>query len=162
LMMNGYKAVDGEVVLDWPGYDLPHPAPPEGNLEIRLEWSGGRGKLPNLKVEAVREGERVGVCESVSRGEFTDADAAQDGAFVSWLWVHEELRAQGWGRYLLQRGLSEMRRAGYRNASNSTDWNNHRALLFYSNYGFQMADWTYCYEKRFGEGEAQPGAGAAG
>jgi ribosomal protein S18 acetylase RimI-like enzyme len=49
------------------------------------------------------------------------------------------------GRHLLQRSLQEMHRIGYRNASISTDWENHRALLFYSNHGFNVVDWTYCY-----------------
>ena len=137
--------MDGEVVLDWQNYDLLDPARPQLEAEVTLEWREGRGTRPNLRVEARRSGERIGVCESVSCGEFSGA--AQQGLFVEWLWVREDLQRHGLGRYLLQRNLQEMHRIGYRNAAISTDWENHRALLFYSNHGFHTADWTYCYSR---------------
>ena len=33
-----------------------------------------------------------------------------------------------------------MRRAGFRHAAISTDWRNDRALLFYANHGYRLAD----------------------
>jgi GNAT superfamily N-acetyltransferase len=145
LKMNGYRPVDGEVVLDWPNYAPSEPAPFGVEAEIALEWSDGKGRLPNLVVRARRGGEQIGVCASLSGGEFSDAEAAQDWLFIEWLWVQDALQGNGMGRHLLQRNLREMQRIGYRNASISTDWENHRALLFYSNYGFNVVDWTYCY-----------------
>src|SRR5205807_3832851 len=121
------------------------PTRPELEAEVTLEWREGRGTRPNLRVSALRGGEQIGVCESVSCGEFSGAGAPQEGLFVTWLWVREDLQRRGLGRCLLQRNLQEMHRIGCRNASISTDWENHRALLFYSNHGFHTVDWTYCY-----------------
>ena len=84
---------------------------------------------------------------SISCGEFSRADAAQDWVFVKWLGVTDDLQGNKLGRHLLQRNLQEMHRIGYRHASISTDWENHRALLFYSNYGFRQVDWTFCYRR---------------
>ena len=89
-------------------------------------------------------GERGGRSHS---GEISDAEAAQDWLFVIWLWVKDDLQGQGLGRHLLQRNLQEMHGVGYRHAAISTDWENHRAFLFYSNYGFHQADWTFCYRR---------------
>jgi len=145
LTLNGYRPIDGEVVLDRPNYGSAAPARSEVEAEVMLKWREGRGRLPNLRVKALRGGEQIGVCESVSCGEFSGAEAAQDWLFVTWLWVKEDLQRKGLGRSLLQRNLQEMHRIGYRHASISTDWENHRALLFYSNHGFRAVDWTYCY-----------------
>lgn len=148
LKFNGYAASNGEVVLDWPAYDPVEPQAAGVEAEIALEWKDGRGRLPNLAIKALRDGERIGYCACVSCGEFSSAEAAQDVLFVDGLFINDEVQGRGLGRYLLQRAMRELYGAGYRNASISTDWQNHRALLFYSNYGFQMADWTFCYEKR--------------
>ena len=85
----------------------------------------------------------MGVCRCVSCGEFSDAEEAQDWMFTEWLGVEESLRGKGMGRYLLQRTLQEMRAVGYRHAAISTRWQNYRACLLYSNYGYRVADWTY-------------------
>jgi GNAT superfamily N-acetyltransferase len=149
LKMSGYQPIGGEVVLDWPNYTPNDPARPGVEAEISLAWSEGRGRLPNLVVTARRDGEEIGVCHSCSCGEFSDAEAAQDWLFVTWLWVTDSLQGKGLGRSLLQRNLREMHRAGYRHASISTGWTNHRALLFYSNDGFHCVDWTYGYGREF-------------
>jgi GNAT superfamily N-acetyltransferase len=147
LKMNSYQTVGGEVVLDWPNYAPSAPAPSGVEAEVTLEWSPGKGRLPYLKVKAWRDGEQIGVCESVSCGQVTDAEAAQDWLFVGWLHVNDDLRGKGLGLYLLQRNLQEMHRVGYRHVCISTSWVNHRALLFYSNHGFHQVDWTFCYRR---------------
>jgi ribosomal protein S18 acetylase RimI-like enzyme len=151
LKINGYRPIGGEVVLDWPHYTPGEPTAPGVEAEIALEWSKGQATLPLLAVRARRGGEEIGVCESLSLGEISDAEAAQDWLFVIWLWVKVELRGKGLGRHLLQRNLHEMHGAGYRHASISTDWENHRAFLFYSNHGFHQVDWTFCYGRELTE-----------
>jgi GNAT superfamily N-acetyltransferase len=149
LTLNGYRPIDGEVVLDHPNYGPVALAHSAVEAEITLECREGHGRLPNLSVKALRGEEQIGICNSASCGEFSRAEAAQDWLFVTWLWVKEDLQGQGLGRYLLQRNLQEMHRIGYRHAAISTDWENHRALLFYSNHGFHAVDWTYCYGREF-------------
>lgn len=147
LKLAGYDAVDGEVVLDWPSYAPPAPEPPEADVRVTPEWSVGRGRLPNVSVKARLGGAQIGTCDCISCGEFTADEAAQDWLFVNGLFINDEHQGKGLGRHLLQRALAEMHGVGYRNASISTDWRNHRALLFYSNYGFHMVDWTFCYAR---------------
>jgi len=57
--------------------------------------------------------------------------------------VVDELQSRGLGRHLLQRSLKEMHGAGFRHAAISTALGNHRAFLFYTNYGYRVVDWTY-------------------
>ena len=61
--------------------------------------------------------------------------------------MDEPLQGRGLGRYLLQRAMKEMHAKGYRHAAISTWWRNYRAFLFYSNYGFRAADWTYAFRR---------------
>ena len=43
--------------------------------------------------------------------------------------------------------LTEARQVGYRHAAISTATDNHRALLFYANYGYQAVDWTRQFKR---------------
>ena len=147
LKFNGYAVSNGEVILDWPGFDPVPPVPPPSGVEARIRWTPGRGRLPGLKVDAFVNGEQMGNCYCISCGEFTDSEAAQEGLFVDGLFIDDAYQGQGIGRYLLQFAMREMHAIGYRNATISTELTNHRALLFYSNYGFKKVDWTFCYDK---------------
>ena len=70
--------------------------------------------------------------------------------FAVWLGVDEPYQGRGLGRYLLQRNLNEAYAAGYRHAVISTAHDNFRAFLFYSNFGYCLADWTHGYWKGVG------------
>jgi ribosomal protein S18 acetylase RimI-like enzyme len=61
--------------------------------------------------------------------------------------VEEDFQGQGLGRSLMRRTLAAGREVGYRHASISTDWRNFRAFMFYSNFGYHVADWTYSYAR---------------
>jgi GNAT superfamily N-acetyltransferase len=143
LAFNGYERVAGEVYLDWPDYEPVAPAPAQVRADIFVEWEEGRGKRPSLLLNARQGDKHTGVCKCVSCGEFSRADEAQDWFLTTWLNVAEGERGKGLGRHLLQRALQEMREAGYRHACISTSWDNFRAFLFYSNYGYRVVDWTY-------------------
>jgi len=43
-----------------------------------------------------------------------------------------------------------MRKIGYKNTVISNDWRNYRALLFYANYGYRLADTNYEFVKKIG------------
>ncbi|MCZ6680068.1 MAG: GNAT family N-acetyltransferase [Candidatus Poribacteria bacterium] len=142
LGFNGYKRVAGEVYLDWPNYNVA-PAPVDVSVEISLQWQAGSGTRPGLIVQAHQGEKEIGICVCVSGGEYSRAEDAQDWLFTTWLGVSEEMQGQGLGRYLLHRTLQEMHGVGYRHAAISTDWQNFRAALFYSNHGYHVVDWTY-------------------
>jgi GNAT superfamily N-acetyltransferase len=148
LAFNGYERSGGEVFLDWPNYEPAAPVAPEVEAEFQVEQGLGRGRRPGLRVWAHRDGKQLGECICVSVGDWHDADEAQDWIFTNWLGVEGEVQGKGLGRHLLQRALQEARGLGYRHAAISTEWTNHRALLFYSNYGYHVVDWTYGFARK--------------
>lgn len=148
LARNSYVRSRGEVYLDWPDFTVPEPVAPDVEAEITVRWKRPRGRRPGARILALRDGEEVGVCECGSCGEFTGAQEAQDWFYVAWLGVAEEVQGRGLGRCLLRRALLEMRGAGYQHAVISTALANHRAYLFYSNFGYRTTDWTYGWSRR--------------
>ena len=143
---NGYQRRFGEVFLAWENYTVT-PTQLTTPIELSVDWEPGRGERPNCTALAFQDGTEVGVCHSVSGGEFSDDAKAQDWFHTMWLGIKDEFQGQGLGRYLLQYILHEMRNIGYRHALISTSWDNYRAFLFYSNFGYRVTDWTYGYLK---------------
>lgn len=151
--LNGYeinRARQGEIFLDRLEYKVGEPAPPDKRVEIVVKQQPGRGLLPGLTVQAFRGESEIGVCKSYSAGRYCQADEAQDWIFIKWLGIEEEERGRGWGRYLLQRNLWEAQKIGYQNTVISTDITNHRALLFYTNYGYRVVNTGYGLVKNIG------------
>ena len=146
LGFNGYQCCSGEVFLDWENYSV-IPTPTSVPVTFSVDWEQGRGQRPNCTVHAYLDSEKIGECESVSGGEFSSHPDAQDWLHTIGLDIEDPYQGQGIGRYLLQYALQEMRKIGYRHATISTDWENYRAFLFYSNCGYRAVDWTYELEK---------------
>ena len=150
LGFNGYHRSNGWVFLDWENYDVtPIPAPIPVTLSV--EWKDERGQRPDSVIKAYQGDEEIGLCVSVSGGEYSDHPDAQDWFHTVYLEIEGEFQGQGLGRYLLQYALQEMKKIGYQHATISTRWDDYRALLFYSNCGYRVADWTYAYEKVLSE-----------
>jgi GNAT superfamily N-acetyltransferase len=147
LSSNGYRRVGGEVYLDWPDFTPLEPPAFDVTAEITLSWRQSDGRRPNLTVLAHQGQELVGECKCESQGHPSRPPEAEDWLFTDWLGVSDPLRGRGLGRYLLRRALLEMHAVGYRHATISTAWENHRALLFYSNFGYRAVDWTYGFGK---------------
>ncbi|MDQ1327899.1 MAG: family N-acetyltransferase [Candidatus Poribacteria bacterium] len=147
LGMNGYKISGGEIFMDQPAYQVDEPVLYDKSLDITVEFQNGRAVLPKLNVKAFRDGKEIGQCKSESAGECCDAKEAQDWVFVTGLGINENDQKKGLGRYLLQRNLWEMSKIGYKNSVISTDWNNFRALLFYTNYGYKVVDTMHEFVK---------------
>ena len=143
LLFNGYEVSGGEVFLDWPDMN-PGPTRELSDLEVelRIEQKTGSGRLPNLKVTAWHEGQEIGECHSLSATTFLPREMLDDWIFTQWLGVSEPFQGRGLGRYLLGHSLIEARKLGYRHAAISTALDNHRALLFYANFGYHAVDWT--------------------
>ena len=146
LGFNGYHRCNGWVFLDWENYSVT-PIPSNLSVTFSVDWLQERGQRPNSIIKAHRDGEQVGLCESVSGGEYSSHTYAQDWLHTVYLEVEDEFQGQGLGRYLLQYALQEMHKVGYRHAAISTGWDDYRALLFYSNCGYRVVDWTYEFVK---------------
>ena len=142
---NGYQRVKGEVFLDWPEFEPRTPPEPGFEVETGLELVKGMGRLPGIKVRALKDGKQVGICECLSCAEFSKIDEMEDWAFTQWIGVEEDYQGRGLGRYLLRRALLELHSIGYRHAAISTDWKNYRAFTFYTNFGYRVVDWTHAY-----------------
>ncbi len=150
LGLNGYQRCNGQFFLDWENFTV-LPTPPSLLVTLTVDWKQGRGKLPNCNITAHRDSEEVGVCWSVSGGEYSTHPDAQNWVYTDWIGVEDAFQGQGLGKFLLQYSLQEMHKVGYRHASLSTSWDNNLALLFYSNCGYKVVDWTYAFEKVLSE-----------
>lgn len=146
LGINGYRRSDGEIFLDWTNFNV-IPEPSSLPVTLSVNWKHGKGQRPNCHVKAFLNDKKVGECDSVSGGEFSSHPNAQDWLHTEWLGINDDFQGQGLGKYLLQYTLHEMHKIGYRHAAISTNWENHRALLFYGNCGYKVVDRTYEYEK---------------
>jgi GNAT superfamily N-acetyltransferase len=147
LGLRGYARNNGEVFMDWPEFTVAEPGPLLDGLPVDVEHTGGRGRLPGVTVRVAPEGKEIAVCENVSAGEFSRDRLAQEWLFTTWVGVDDEYQGLGLGRWLLQRALWEAQKIGYRHASISTAWENYRALLFYTNFGYAVTNWTYGYRR---------------
>jgi len=143
---NGYQRICGEVFLAWENYAVT-PTAVTMPVELSMTWATGKGERPNCTVQAFRDGNAIGICYSVSGGEFSNHPKAQDWLHTMWLGINDEFQGQGLGRHLLQHTLHEMHNIGYRHAAISTDSKNYRAFLFYNNFGYRVSDWTYGLSK---------------
>lgn len=147
LGLNGYQIHSGAVFMEDPNFEIEEPILPDPDVEIQVTETAGRGDRPNLHVEAYRDGERFGVCATISLAHRHPVDALQDTFFVIGMGVNGGDQNRGWGRYLLLRSHWENQKLGYRHASISTSTDNYRALLFYTNCGYHVRDVWYEYGK---------------
>jgi GNAT superfamily N-acetyltransferase len=144
---NGYRAVKGEVILQWPDFVPSDPGVAPVECEVRITVEKGRTGSPVLKTEAFQGETRIGECIIASAGEYASAAEAHEWALTEWLGIEAPFQGRGLGRHLLSRGLREAKERGYRHALISTDWRNDRAFVFYSNFGYHLSDWTYIFGK---------------
>ena len=147
LSVNGYEVAGGEIFMAWPDFEVAEPAPPTAGSTVQEKEIPGRGERPGLHLGLWRDDSRFGACDAYSVGHYQPAPEAQDQFFVIWLGIAKADQGKGWGRYLLQRMLWEMKHKGYRHAFISTDHRNDRALVFYTNMGFRVVDISYEYTK---------------
>lgn len=145
LGMNGYRRARGEVFLDWPGFEKRDPRPTEINVIIEIERKERGGARPDVVVVPRLNGQVVGNCTNGSESLRTGNAEGDEWFFTHLLWVNDELQGRGLGRHLLQIALNEAYDIGYRNAAISTAWDNYRAFVFYSHFGYHVSDWTYGY-----------------
>jgi len=146
----GYERVHGEIFLTWRNYSFARGTFPEPGLRVRVERPEGKGhaKRQRVIVRLFRADQPIGLCECWPVAENTRSHAAQDWLTTGWLGIDpEENRGRGLGRFLLQRSLWEAHRLGYRHAAINTSWDNHGALMFYSNFGYRVVDCTHCFRR---------------
>jgi len=143
-LINGYKTDDTAVFMEQVDYSVSEPMLPDAQVEIVLEQHPGRGVLPGLRIEAFRSEKLIALIESLSVGEFSRRPEAQECFIIEDFGVVEEAeKGKGLGRYLLLKMFWEMQRLGYKHTAINCGWDNPRAMLLYTNYGYQLTDNTY-------------------
>lgn len=143
-----------QVFLEQAIPELDAPIPPESDVRIALERPAS-GQLPGIIIRVIRNEEEVGLCAAESAGKFCRDSAAQACAVVESVGVNPDSRGRGWGRYLLQKALWELKRTGYRTAVVGMTDENVRALLLYTNMGFRVIHRLHSLKKN---GVLQKGA----
>lgn len=154
LGINGYtisNAPKMQINMAWENFQIPEPLLPDDSVDIEVEQIEGYGELPNLMIRSLRDGKSFGSCESYSLSHLQLTDCAQDKLLIRWLGVNDSKQTRGWGLYLLQRTLWEAQQIGYKHSLISTGVTNHRALLCYTNYGYQVIHSSYAYVKTLTE-----------
>jgi GNAT superfamily N-acetyltransferase len=147
LQHNGYERSAGEVFLDWPNLEPPEPGEAPVEFEIRRKLLPGETERPGFGFLAFQGENQIAECWNASCGERAPGSGAEDWCLTTWLHVEEACRGRRLGAHMLALALAEMREFGYRHAAISTSWTNHRAQLFYANFGYQTSDWTYAVSK---------------
>ena len=137
-------------------FQVSEPVLPEESVKIKVNPVAGEGELPNIMMcayspRAIREDGLFGECYSFSLGHLQRSERAQDQLYINWLGVHKKFQNRGWGRYLLIRTLWEAQKIGYKHSLLSTGEKNHRALLFYTNYGYRVLHSSYTFVKSLSE-----------
>jgi GNAT superfamily N-acetyltransferase len=143
--MVGYLEHDSELFFLWRDFAPPAPARPALDFEVSTDLQDGPYG-PRVEVTALQQGARIGLCR-MDRGQPSPAPDAQDWCFCDELDVSGPFQGQRLGHFLLSTGLGLMREAGCRHAAISTNEQNHRAALMYTNLGYRFADRTVAFRK---------------
>lgn len=157
--VNGYQFAkfenDGKTMgwffFHWPEYRVSEPSPPDPSIEIAEKIIPGRGELPHLEIKAFREGELMAYTWSSSVESYGRNPDMQTTLYTDYVRVVEPGdQGKGWGRYLLERSLWEMKKRGYRNAVLSGSLSNYRGHLLYTNLGYRVVDSSCAFVKDSG------------
>ena len=149
--MAGYSSDESELLLEWPAFEPPQVERPD--VDVDLIWGEDKhGSLgPEISLHVVQHGREVGECLMAQLSWEGWRPELSGMCFCSSLNVDPSLQGKGLGKYLLAQGLAKMHELGFRHAMISTDWNNYRAQLLYTNIGYRFLDRTFSFRKVLGE-----------
>ncbi|UCC67192.1 MAG: GNAT family N-acetyltransferase [Armatimonadota bacterium] len=151
--MAGYEVPECEVFFEWRDFQPPEVSAPDADVELLCKKPQAHASGLKVSVAAVQGEEQVGEFSMLSLREDRWRPQLADWCTAGLLCVADRLQGRGIGKCLVARGLTEMRKAGLRHAMISTDWNNWRAYLFYTNFGFRFLDRTFGFRKRLTAGQ---------
>jgi GNAT superfamily N-acetyltransferase len=146
--MAGYAPMHDQIYMTWRDFEPPKPVRPDAEFELRTEHQRGLTG-PRLKLTAMQGETWLGECQ-MDRGHASPVLDADRWCYCAGLFIADAFQGKRLGRYLLTTGLQEMRRAGCRHASISTEGGNYRAALFYTNLGYRYLDYSAAWRKDLG------------
>lgn len=147
LRINGYEIFYGEIFMAYPNFQLPEPKAPGKYDDMTWEDLETRSTISGLSLRVFLEGRHIGICNTLAMSHFYLAEEVQNTCFVAWLNIEEEHQGKRWGEFLLHTNLQKLKERGFQHTLISTNINNHRALLFYTNMGYQIVDTSYAFLK---------------
>jgi GNAT superfamily N-acetyltransferase len=148
LGINGYKVARGEVFMRYADFVTEETILLDSRADLRVERiPQATGTRDSIRV-TVRKGEElVGICEGHSLGLWGDSDLSHATVALGPMDVEQAFQGGGWGRFLVHTMLEEASELGYRHTATSTQQENHRAQLFYTNMGYSVTDVAHSWLK---------------
>lgn len=156
LSMNDYRITRGIILLELPGFTVPDPVLPDPEVTTRFDVKPGRGRLPNMEFQLFRGDQCIGQGFAQSVGDFCRSPQAQETFYIPWFSIEgspvggrvsEGEQGKGFGRYMMEVLLREMRQLGYRHATTQANTGSPRPILLYTNMGYEVVDTNYQYFK---------------
>jgi GNAT superfamily N-acetyltransferase len=148
LWASGYESHECEVFFHWPDFVPPRVPRPALLFELAQQETR-RTPQRQITVQAMQGDQEIGHCVmSLLTGD-SYRPQLEGWCTCDHLIISELQRGRGLGKYLLAAGLTAMREVGARHAMINTDWDNYRAYLFYTNFGYRFLDRTFGSRKTF-------------
>jgi len=152
LGINGYRVARGEVFMSYTDFIAEHTILPDPKADLSVERiAQAMGTRDSIKV-VVRKGEElIGVCEGHSLGHWGHSDLSHTTVVLGPMDVEDAFQGCGWGKFLASVMLEEANKLGYRHTVTSTEQENHRAQLLYTNMGYRVTDVAHSWLKDIGQ-----------
>ncbi|NKB66005.1 MAG: GNAT family N-acetyltransferase [Candidatus Latescibacteria bacterium] len=148
LALNGYRAVRGEVFMRWADFAAEQATLLDPKADLSVERIAQKtGTRDSIRVVVKKQGELVGLCEGHSLGLWGSSDLSHATIALGPMDVEEPFQGGGWGKYLANTMLATAHQLGYRHTATSTQQENHRAQLFYTNMGYKVTDVAHSWLK---------------
>ena len=148
LGINGYRAARGEVFMRYADFVAEKTVLPDPKADLSVERiAQTAGTRDSIKVIVKNQDELIGVCEGHSLGLWGQSDLSHTTVILGPMDVEHAFQGQGWGRFLAHTMLEKARGLGYRHTATSTQQENHRAQLFYTNMGYKVTDVAHSWLK---------------
>ncbi len=156
LSMNDYRITRGIILLELPDFTMPDPVLPDAGVTLRFDVKPGRGRLPNMEFQLLRGDQCIGQGFAQSVGDFCRSPQAQETFYIPWFFIEgspvggrvsEGEQGKGFGRYMMEVLLREMRQLGYRHATTQANTGSPRPILLYTNMGYRVVDTNFQYFK---------------
>lgn len=148
---DGYSISYYKQLMHLPNFAFDRPTQPEAAIEVRPAPAQGRGALPDVNFNIHREGQTIGEAIALSGGHYSRSPMAQDTFYLSWIYLEEEFKGRGLGRFFLHSILWEMGEIGYRHSTLFAGGENFLAHLLYSNSGYRVVETDYMMFKKLKE-----------
>ena len=148
LGMNGFKVARGEVFMHYADFIIDKTIPPDPGVDLSVERiAQATGTRDSIRVVVKKREELIGVCEGHSLGLWGHSARSHATVVLGPIDVEDAFQGRSWGKFLTNAMLEEASALGYQHTATSTQQENHRAQLFYTNMGYRITDVAHSWLK---------------